>query len=39
MRKLIESEDLRKTFTEKSASVLSKFDEEQIFKLWVELVS
>lgn len=37
--KLIESEDLKKRFSENSAIVLSKFDNEKVFKLWLELVN
>lgn len=37
--KLIESEELKKRFSENSAIVLSKFDKERVFKQWLELVN
>lgn len=39
IKKLIESKELKKKFSENSIVVLSKFDKKKVFKQWLELVN
>lgn len=39
IKKLIESKELRKKFSENTICVFSKFDRENVFKQWLELVN